>query len=256
MADTTLAAIDVRGLTIRYGRQTVLQQLDLAVPAGALFALLGANGAGKSTLLRALAGIHPVRRGVIDLLGHDRARMPIAVQRQIAYVAEGQALPAARSVSELAVYLAPLYPAWDRSYSDQVLAAFHLPVHKPVGALSRGQRMKVSLWAALATRPKVLLMDEPFTGMEVAVKDELVRALIDVVSLVETTVLLCTHDLDEVEMLADWMALLVDGRITHAAPLESLRAAYAQRTGLERVPLKTLYLGLSRSETSPVEVLV
>lgn len=238
-------AVEVRGLTVRFWRTRVLDQLALTVPAGALYALLGPNGTGKTTLLRALAGIYPVAPGVVSLLGHDRATLPLTVQQQVGYVAEGQQLPGDFTVRQLDRYLAPLYPAWDAARSVQLLERFGVPLTRRIDALSRGQRMLVALWAALAARPALLLMDEPFTGIDVAVKDRLVEGLLEVMADGGVSVLLCTHDLAEVEMLADWMGILRDGRVAHSAPLEQLRAQVAQETGQAAVTLKALYLALT-----------
>ena len=238
-------AVEVRGLTVRFWRTRVLDQLALTVPAGALYALLGPNGTGKTTLLRALAGIYPVAPGVVSLLGHDRASLPLAVQQRVGYVAEGQQLPEDLTVRHLERYLAPLYPAWDAARSAQLLERFGVPLTRRLGALSRGQRMLVALWAALAARPALLLMDEPFTGIDVGVKDRLVEGLLEVMAEGGVSVLLCTHDLTEVEMLADWLGILRDGRVAHSAPLEQLRAQVAAETGREAVTLKALYLALT-----------
>lgn len=238
-------AVEVRGLTARFWRTRVLDQLALTVPAGALYALLGPNGTGKTTLLRALAGIYPVAPGVVSLLGHDRATLPLTVQQQVGYVAEGQQLPGDFTVRQLDRYLAPLYPAWDAARSVQLLERFGVPLTRRIDALSRGQRMLVALWAALAARPALLLMDEPFTGIDVAVKDRLVEGLLEVMADGGVSVLLCTHDLAEVEMLADWMGILRDGRVAHSAPLEQLRAQVAAETGQAAVTLKALYLALT-----------
>ncbi len=238
-------AVEVRGLTVRFWRTRVLDQLALTVPAGALYALLGPNGTGKTTLLRALAGIYPVAPGVVSLLGHDRATLPLTVQQQVGYVAEGQQLPGDFTVRQLDRYLAPLYPAWDAARSVQLLERFGVPLTRRIDALSRGQRMLVALWAALAARPALLLMDEPFTGIDVAVKDRLVEGLLEVMADGGVSVLLCTHDLAEVEMLADWMGILRDGRVAHSAPLEQLRAQVAAETGQAAVTIKALYLALT-----------
>ena len=238
-------AVEVRGLMVRFWRTRVLDRLSLTVPSGALYALLGPNGTGKTTLLRTLAGIYPVAPGVVSLLGHDRATLPLTVQQQVGYVAEGQQLPGDFTVRQLERYLAPLYPAWDAARSAQLLERFGVPLTRRIGALSRGQRMLVALWAALAARPALLLMDEPFTGIDVAVKDRRVEGLLEVMADGGVSVLLCTHDLAEVEMLADWMGILRDGRVAHSAPLEQLRAQVAAETGQAAVTLKALYLALT-----------
>ena len=167
------------------------------------------------------------------------------MQQRIGYVAEGQQLPQDLTVREVQRYLAPLYPAWDPALSAQLLERFGLPTTRRIGALSRGQRMQVALWGALAARPAVLLMDEPFTGIDVVVKDRLVEGLLEVVADGGMSVLLCTHDLAEVEKLADWLGILRDGRVVHSAPLEQLRAQVAADTGQDAVTVKALYLALA-----------
>ena len=160
-------------------------------------------------------------------------------------MAEGQQLPGDFTVRQLDRYLAPLYPAWDAARSVQLLERFGVPLTRRIDALSRGQRMLVALWAALAARPALLLMDEPFTGIDVAVKDRLVEGLLEVMADGGVSVLLCTHDLAEVEMLADWLGILAHGRVTHSAPLEQLRAEEMARTGEANVTVKALYLALT-----------
>lgn len=240
-------AVAVRGLTVRFGRVRALDDVTLSVPTGAFFALLGPNGAGKSTLLRCLVGAIPVAPGTVSLLGHDVARLPLSVRQRLSYVAEGQRLPHDLTVRHLERYLAPLYPSWDAAVSARLLERFGLPSARRTGAMSRGQRMLVALWSALAARPALLLLDEPFTGLDVAVKDRLVDGLLETLAEGGLSVLACTHDVAEVELLADWLGVLRDGRVIHAAPLERLREEAAARLGGSPVTLKALYLDLTKA---------
>lgn len=247
MTPDSAPAVQVRGLTVRFGRTSALDRLSLSVPTGAFFALLGPNGAGKTTLLRCLAGAWPVAPGVVWLLGHDRVRLPLDVQQRVAYVAEGQQVPSDLTIRDLERYLAPLYPGWDSAVSSQLLERFGLPRGRRLGVLSRGQRMLAALWGALAARPALLLLDEPFTGLDVAMKDRLVDGLVSVMAEGGLSVLACTHDVAEVEMLADWLGILRDGCVAHAAPLEQLRSEVATRLGGAPATLKALYLDLVRA---------
>jgi ABC-2 type transport system ATP-binding protein len=219
-------AIAMEQVAYAYGRRPVLRSVDLEVPQGAISALLGDNGAGKSTLLRLLAGIHAPTNGTITFRGTPIQALTVAQRQRISYVAEGQELPAWMRVHQLQAWCAPLYPTWDPALAKTLLDRFALDPAQKIGQLSRGQRMKVALLCALASRPELLLMDEPFTGMDVGVKDELVRGLLDVANHEGWTVLLATHDLGEIETLVDWVAFLRDGQIAMTGPLEQLRERF------------------------------
>jgi ABC-2 type transport system ATP-binding protein len=218
--------ITMRGVSHRFGRTVVLDGLDLTVPEGAMYALLGPNGAGKTTLLRLLTGIDRVQRGAAEIFGTPVHALTIAQRQRIAYVAEGQRLPSWMRMEQLEAYCAPLYPSWDFSLASSLRARFDLDPRATVGKMSRGQRMKAALLLALAPRPPLLLMDEPLTGMDVAVKDELVRGLLDVASTEGQTVLMSTHDIVEIETVLDWVGFLTGSCLALEGPVDALRERY------------------------------
>ncbi|HEY0154881.1 MAG TPA: ABC transporter ATP-binding protein [Longimicrobium sp.] len=218
-----MAIVETQGLTHRYGRVQALVDVELEVPEGALYALLGANGAGKSTLLQILIGLRRATAGRASVLGRDVSRLTTEDRGKISYVAEGQALPAWMTLDQLEAYLAPLYPAWDRALADELRRRFRLDARRKIGTLSRGERMKAALLCALAPRPRLLLLDEPFTGMDALVKDELVHGLLESAGEEGWTILVCSHDIAELEMLADWVGFLDRGRLTLSEPMEVLR---------------------------------
>ena len=220
---TTSNIVAVQGLSHRYGSKRVLHDLDLAIPEGTIYALLGANGAGKTTLLRLLAGIERVQSGSMSLFSEDVRGMSLRQRQRFAYVAEGQEVPTWMRLEQMESYCAPLYPTWDATLATQLRRRFDLDPAQKIGTMSRGQRMKAALLCALAPRPKLLLMDEPFTGMDVGVKEELVRGLLDTASDHGWTILVSTHDIAEIEMMVDWVGFLRDGRVNVSAPLEQLR---------------------------------
>ena len=220
---TTSNVVAVQGLSHRDGRKAVLDDLDLAIPEGAIYALLGANGAGKTTLLRLLAGIERVQAGSVALFGDSVRSMTLAQRQRFAYVAEGQELPTWMRLEQMEAYCAPLYPTWDAQLAAKLRRRFDLDAKQKIGTMSRGQRMKAALLCALAPRPRLLLMDEPFTGMDVSVRDELVRGLLETSGEHGWTVVVSTHDIAEIEMMVDWVGFLRDGRISVSAPLEQLR---------------------------------
>jgi ABC-2 type transport system ATP-binding protein len=218
-----MAVVEVTQVTHRYGRVTALENLDLAVPQGALYALLGPNGSGKTTLMQILVGLRRPTSGRVALLGTDSASLTLADRATIGYIAEGQSLPGWMRLEQVEAYLAPLYPTWDAALAASLRDRFALDPHRKLQTLSRGQQMKAALLCALAPRPRLLIMDEPFTGMDALVKDELVRGLLDSASSEGWTVLVASHDIGELELLADWVGFLARGRMQLSEPMESLK---------------------------------
>lgn len=218
--------VEVVDLTHRYGRHTALDAVSLEVPRGAVYALLGPNGAGKTTLLRCLCGLLRATSGTARILGVDTASLTPAHRMRIGYVAEGQALPGGMTLAELEAYVAPLYDGWDGGLADELRQRFRLEPRRRVRSMSRGEQMKAAMLLSLAPRPEVLLMDEPFTGMDVVVKDELVRGLLASAAGEGTTVLISSHDLMELEPLADHVGFLDSGRLLLSEPMDDLRARF------------------------------
>ncbi|MES2521177.1 MAG: ABC transporter ATP-binding protein [Gemmatimonadota bacterium] len=225
-ASTAVDAVTAHDVHYRYGRTDSLRGVTLSIPDGAVYALLGPNGAGKTTLLHLLAGLRRASRGSCTVLGRDSARLTVQDRQQIGYVAEGQRLPGWMRLEQLEAYLAPLYPRWDATLATGLRERFALDRRRKIGSLSRGEYMKAALLCALAPRPKVLLMDEPFTGMDVSVRDELVRGLLDSANDEGWTVVISSHDIAELEMLADWVGFLQHGEMRLSESMESLQARF------------------------------
>jgi len=221
-------AIEVSQVSYRYGRVTALRDVDLAVPDGALYALLGPNGSGKTTLLQILMGLRRAVSGRATILGVDAAHLGARDRARVGYVAEGQALPGWMRLAQLEAYLAPLYATWDARLADELRDRFALDPARKIRTLSRGERMKAALLCALAPRPRVLVMDEPFTGMDALVKDDLVRGLLGSSGAEGCTILLCSHDIGELELLADWVGFLDHGTVRLSAPMERVREEFTR----------------------------
>jgi ABC-type multidrug transport system ATPase subunit len=219
-------SISTSGLTHRFGGLEALNNVELAVPEGSLYALLGPNGAGKSTLMRILLGLLHPTAGRAEIGGRDSRSLKPADRQWLSYVAEGQDLPDWMTVEQFEGYLAPLYPAWDHDLARRLRDRFRLPGNRKIKRLSRGEKMKAALIAALAPRPRVLVMDEPFTGMDALVKDELVHGLLELAQEQEWTVFICSHDIGEIEMLADWVGFLDRGQLILSEPAEVLRERF------------------------------
>lgn len=217
-----MAVLELEGLTHRYGRTESLSGVSLSLEAGTVYALVGPNGAGKTTLLRIVAGLLRPSGGRARLLGHETRRLRREQRAMIGYVAEGQRLPDWMRLRDLESYLAPLYGSWDAQLAWELRQRFELDEGRRIGALSRGGRMKAALLCALAARPRVLLLDEPFTGMDVVVKDELVRGMFATSVGEDCTIVIASHDLVELEALADAVGYLKEGRLVVSEPMERL----------------------------------
>ena len=221
-----LPILETRGLGHRFGRNWALRDVDLEIPEGSLYALLGPNGAGKTTLLKILMGLLRPTEGEAWLNGKPIQRLSLTERGRIGYVADGQELPGWMTLDRLESYLAPLYPAWDFKLADHLRNAFRLPARRKIRTLSRGEQMKVALMVTLAPRPEILVMDEPFTGMDALVKDEIVQGLLELAQDGKWTVLVCSHDIGELENLADQVGFLDRGRLILSEPLDLLRERF------------------------------
>lgn len=217
-----MSAIVANALSYKYRRTLALDGLSLEVPEGATYALLGPNGSGKTTLMQALLGMRRPTAGTSSILQRDSASLRDIDRQSIGYIAEGQQLPRGMRIRDFERYLAPLYPSWDHALADRLRARFRLDATRRLGALSRGEYMKAAMLFALAWHPRVLLMDEPFTGMDVGIKDDLVRGLLDTSAAEGCTLLISSHDLGELETLCDWVGFLAHGRMHLSEPMERL----------------------------------
>jgi len=221
-----MPVIEVSNLTYRYGKVAALRDLDFAVPQGALYALLGPNGSGKTTLLQILMGLRRPSAGRVRLMGEDSSALTLRERATIGYIAEGQALPGWMRLEQLEAYLAPLYPTWDAALASDLRRRFGLDPRRKIQTLSRGEQMKAALLCALAPRPRLLIMDEPFTGMDALVKDELVQGLLESAGSEGWTVLLASHDIGELELLADRVGFLAGGRMQLSEPMDALKERF------------------------------
>lgn len=203
--------IETTAIERRYGKTVALAPLDLRLSSGNALALLGRNGSGKSTLIRILMGfIHP-SGGTARVFGHDPRLMPEATRAGLGYIADAQDLPGSMKVADYLAYLRPLYPTWDRDFEKRLIRLFDVPLDRKLRHISRGQRVKAAFVGALAYRPKLLLMDEPFSGLDPAIRDEVLDALLETMNQDEWTFVISSHEIDEVERLADQVIIMDEG---------------------------------------------
>ena len=242
------ATVDVRSdavvlaanLTYRYGRHEAVRDVSFAIAPGSIFALVGPNGAGKTTTIRMLMNILPPSSGRALVLGTDSRRLGPGELTRIGYVSETQELPLWMTVAEFLEYCRPLYPTWDDAFCRALVEDFDLPLGVRIRRLSRGMRVKAALVSALAYRPQLLVLDEPFSGLDPVVRDDLVHGVLQRAGAERWSVLVSSHDLDELERLIDIVAFIDAGRIVLAERLASLhgrcRRIHVTLPGAEQPP--------------------
>jgi len=214
------AAIETYLLSKKYRRATALDQVTLEIPEGAVFALVGANGAGKTTLIRLLMNIIQPSAGRATILGRASGEVSGHAFERIAYVSENQEMPDALTIGGLLDYVRPFYPRWDPALEAQLVRQFDLPLDRKLKHLSRGMRMKAALASVLAYRPALIVLDEPFSGLDPLVRDELIESLKERSG--ETTIFLSSHDMSEVESFATHVGFLEEGRLLFSERLSVL----------------------------------
>ncbi|MFT6242282.1 MAG: ABC-2 type transport system ATP-binding protein [Akkermansiaceae bacterium] len=197
----------------RFGKVSALSGASFSIPAGSVTALLGANGAGKSTALKMMVGLEKPSTGHVVVLDQESRKIGPRELARIGYVAEGMELPDWMTVGELMDWCRPMYPEWDRALEKKLGQLFLLPLDRKLKNLSRGQRMKAALWSVLSYRPELLILDEPFSGLDPVVRDDLTRSVLELAESEKWAVVIATHDLGEVENLADRVVVMRYGKV-------------------------------------------
>ncbi len=215
-------AIRTEGLTKRYGRTVALDSLDLAVERGEVYGYLGPNGAGKTTTIRLLLALHRPSAGRAELFGVDSWSDPVSAHRHVGYVAGEPFLWPAMTAEETFEFLARLRGGTDTAYRDVLVDRFHLDTQKKVRALSKGNRQKVQLIAAFASRADLLILDEPTSGLD-PLMEMAFRETVREAKERGQTIFLSSHMLSEVEALCDRVGILRQGRLVDEGTLSELR---------------------------------
>jgi ABC-2 type transport system ATP-binding protein len=218
--------IRVEHLWKKFGRFDALRGLSFDVPEASAFALIGANGAGKTTTIKILMNILDPTRGSAALLGVDSRKISPRELRQIGYVSENQDMPSRLTVEEYVAYLRPFYPTWDRDLEASIARQLRLPLERKIGDLSHGMRMKMALMCALPYRPKLLVLDEPFSGLDPLVRDEFMEGLLEQAG--EMTILISSHELGEIDGVATHVAFLDEGQLLFQESMSDLTGRFRE----------------------------
>ncbi|MEM8931482.1 MAG: ABC transporter ATP-binding protein [Acidobacteriota bacterium] len=216
------AVIEIESLVRRFGDKTALDGASLEIPRGCVFGLVGQNGAGKTTLIRHLLGLLAAQEGTIRVFGHDPVRDPVGVLSRLGHLSEERHLPQWMRVDELLAYTRAFYPSWDPEYAETLCRDFDLDPGQKVKALSKGQHVRLGLVCALAHRPELLVLDEPSSGLDPVIRRDVLEAIIRTVAEDGRTVLFSSHLLDEVERVADHVAMIHHGKVLLADTLDSI----------------------------------
>ncbi len=222
------AAVETDCLTHRYGRKEAVSELSFQVPESSIYAFLGPNGAGKTTTIKILMNLLRPSGGHAAVLGIPSSRLGPEGLQNIGYVSENQKLPEEMTLEQLAAFCAPLYPKWDDRLCSDLIRRFDLPRRQKIRSFSRGMKMKTAMVMSLAYRPRLLILDEPFSGLDPVVRDEIVEGMLEIAGRGEWSVLLSSHDLSEVENLADHVGFIRQGRMIVSEPLELLQGRFRE----------------------------
>jgi ABC-2 type transport system ATP-binding protein len=218
--------IETSHLNKSYGKVDVVRDVSLQVPEGAAFALVGTNGAGKTSIMRLLLNIIRPDSGTATVLGRDSRFLQPNDFQQIGYVSESQVLPERLTIAQYFDYLRALYPRWDKGLEKTLRREMDLPPDRALSQLSHGMRMKTVLVAGLAFRPKLLILDEPLSGMDTLTRDEVVEGLLEQAD--ETTILISSHELAEIEFFTSHIAFMDKGHLHFQESIDSLRARFRE----------------------------
>ena len=244
-------------LTRYFGQKCAVDHVSFSVPRGTVTALLGRNGSGKTTLMRMLLGMLEPTRGSSTILGHDSANIPPAVRGRIGYVAEGHPLYGWMSIGGLARHQAALYSHWNWDTYHRIIDHFQLDEKAKAGRLSRGQTAGVALAIALAPEPELLVLDDPSLGLDPVARRAILEVIVDLFGGGERTVLLSTHELQDVERIADRVLVLDQSMLVADAEKDYFLAhvrEYVIEGGMGRPEVKGLIS--SRQEGSVLRLLV
>ena len=216
--------IETIALSKRYGRKLALDNLDLRIPRGRIHAIVGANGAGKSTLFRILMGFMPPTAGEARILDRDSQKLTPEDRGRIGFVNEEHTLPSWMRVSQVMTMQKHQYARWNQRAFDSVIGHYHVLPEQKVGQLSRGERAGFNLALALAQGPELLVLDEPTLGLDVVAKRAFLESLLYSNAAEDCTVIYCSHQMEEIERVADNLIILERGQLKNMSAPEDFTA--------------------------------
>lgn len=231
-------AVQLRGVCKRY-HDFALDRVDLTLAQGSIMGFLGANGAGKSTTIRIMLGLVHQDSGSVDVLGHAMPSQQALAKAEIGFVSEDLRLYTGATLQWHMDLVASVYPRWDAQYAQLLLRRFDLQAARKTKGMSHGQRVKAALLLALARRPRLLILDEPTTGLDPVARHEVLSQLMDVMVDEERSVLFSSHNTRDVEQIADTISFIDRGRIIGTGDMQGYTERW-RRIRLDMPPGQTL----------------
>jgi ABC-2 type transport system ATP-binding protein len=220
--------IETAGLCKSFKGKPALNGLDFKVPAGSIFGFLGRNGAGKTTTIKLLLGMLHSDSGVAKVFGFSvsAGSNAIAARRRIGFVSEEKELYPYMTVEQVIRFTRPFFPKWRADLERRYLGMFELPPNQKIPDLSKGMRSKLMLLLAISRGAELLILDEPTDGLDPAVMEDVLRELVTFAASEGTTIFFSSHQLAEVEQIADHIAIIDHGRTIVQGPLDDLKTRY------------------------------
>lgn len=219
-------AIRTDKLTKTYSKLKAVDELDMNVPRGSVYGFLGRNGAGKTSTIRMLLGLARPTAGDATVLGFPVGREQVAILERTAFVSEGKILYGGMTAQQLVRFTRGFYPKWSDDGVAKYARAFEIPMDRPFAKLSLGNRTKVCLLLALAQQADLLILDEPTSGLDPVAVDEFQRAVVEDLAGEGRTVLISSHQLADIERIADWVGIIDQGRLLLEARLDDIKSQY------------------------------
>jgi ABC-2 type transport system ATP-binding protein len=228
MTTTPDLIIQTTQLTKSFKGKQALCGLDLRVPAGSIFGFLGRNGAGKTTTIKTLMGLLHADTGAAEVFGipiadADRA---IAIRRRIGFVTEDKELYPYMTVEQIIAFTRPFFPKWRADLAERYLKMFDLPPKQKIPSLSKGMRSKLMLLLAISRGADLLILDEPTDGLDPAAVEDVLRELVAIAASTGTTMFFSSHQLAEVDLIADHIGIIDRGKMIVSGALDDLKANY------------------------------
>lgn len=231
-------SIEVRGLCKSYP-DFALQDVNLTLPGGAIMGLIGENGAGKTTTIKCILNLIRRDEGEITLLGHDNLQEESLAKAEVGVVLDECFFHDTLHAGDLNKILSPVYSTWDTGLFQNYLDKFKLPEKKFIKEFSRGMKMKLSLAAALAHRPKLLILDEATAGLDPVVRDEILDEFLGFIRDEEHSILISSHITSDLEKVADYITYIHQGRVALSDAKDDLLDSYG-RVGCTAAQLVTV----------------
>src|SRR5438270_9267695 len=219
-------AVEAENLGRTFGKFEAVRGVNLRVPKGTVFGLLGVNGAGKSTIIKMIVGHLRPTSGRIRVLGRTLGEDLIEIRKRVAYVSENRYLYEWMTVAESIRFTRAFHDNWDDKKAADLLKRFSLPPDKKIKQLSRGNRARVCLLLALAYNPELIILDEPTSGLDPIVRRDFIENIVSEISEAGKTVLFSSHIVEEVERVADYVGIINDGEMLLVNSIDEIKASY------------------------------